>query len=187
MPRRPMASPTLRQLRDLIRAGAVQSQVEAARKIGLSRQRVNQLVLEHGLELRKPPAVNLRFPCTGCGTPIERRQTDVKKLRHPDLCWRCGQATRRRVTERVCSQCGKKRLYKTSGLSLFTTELCRTCWQKQYDEQRARRHVTLVCPRCKRGRSFTPSRARVRLSPYCNPCWMRLSLKERQKWASKKR
>jgi len=99
---------TLDELRKL---SATHSQSEAARALGITRQRVSQLARRHGLTFRSGWKTTPRKPCIVCGLPLRRRpKWDYHFAcvpRETFTCKRCG----RSFTVRKSSLRYGKRVY----------------------------------------------------------------------------
>ncbi len=163
---------TLRKLKDLLADGAVQSQAEAARALGLSRQRIHQLVREHDLNLRRPSG-RVTFRCGGCGEELTRERSELRFYKHPDLCRSC--ALQKRGPGKVtltCQRCGRERRYPPSVARRLTSGLCRRCWASSIPRRRAPApRVTVVCSACGAERAYREKRAAALKTSLCQRCY----------------
>lgn len=74
----------------LIATGKMESQVCVAQIVGVSKQRVNQIVLKRALPLRPEENTILRWPCPRCGITVRRTK---------------GEVDRRKTKGAFCSKC----------------------------------------------------------------------------------
>ena len=165
---------TLLKLKDLLAKGAVQSQTEAARVLGLSRQRIHQLVREHGLNLKKSRD-SVTFPCAGCGKELTRPRNSVRPYKYPDLCRSCGRRQRSpgKVTV-TCQRCGRERQFPPYVVRRLTSGLCRRCWASSIPRRQiSAPRVTVVCPACRAERVYREKRAAGLKTSFCQRCYPR--------------
>ena len=122
----PGQSPAAERLRQLIEQGLVLSQADAVRLLGVSRQRVSQLVKRHGIKLdraRRPR--RLRLVCQAC-----RREYTPGARSGEGVCWRCNRKPNRVVLR--CESCGAEREVMPSKAKVRKTNLCKRCWVREY-------------------------------------------------------
>src|SRR3989304_5606128 len=64
---------TTRRLVELVKAGKLVNQNCAAKVLGISRQRVNQIIQREGLKLgrEQQPNTLISWPCPGCGQEVK--------------------------------------------------------------------------------------------------------------------
>lgn len=165
---------SLVKLKDLLARGAVQTQAEAARALGLSRQRIHQILREHDLTLKKPPA-SITFKCAGCEVELTRPRNGLRTFKYPDLCRLCSAKKRRiqKVTV-TCGRCGEERYYPPSVVRRLTSGLCRRCWARSIPRREATApRVTIVCPVCQAERVYRERRAAGLKTSLCQRCYPR--------------
>ncbi len=102
------------------------SQTEIARMLGVSRQRIGQLVAQFdvtALKSSKRPSP----PCSSCG----KEMTQEYKKRLTGLCNVClkrqQKAERRRKYTRSCPDCGQVKVLSTSNFKRQKSMYCRPC------------------------------------------------------------
>ena len=83
----------------LIATGKMQSQVCVARIVGVSKQRVHQIVHKRGLALKPSPEVVLEWPCPRCGQTAKSATGVRVRFRRTAFC-------------KVCSHTGDNRGHK---------------------------------------------------------------------------
>ena len=169
----PPESSTAVRLVELLATKPVQTQAEAGRMLGISRERVRQLVGALGLELnqRRPKSI---VTCRSCGAGTPRSAAELRRLKHPDLCKWCAHTQRPRAPVVVaCRTCGRTRTYNQSAAKRRAGSLCRWCWEKGDGRPRKRdRTVVMVeCGRCGRQRAYDAWSARQLTSGMCRDCW----------------
>lgn len=122
-----------RELVPLLQQGGIESLAEAARRLGVSRQRVHQLKKKYELRsqpLQHEPAPAALKHCRNCNEGF------VPDLAHPRtlLCPSCWTAK----YSLTCPSCGRSRQVKTLDGTRRTT-LCRDCWRSiRSDTEKAR-------------------------------------------------
>lgn len=162
---------TLLKLKGLLANGTVQSQAEAARALGLSRQRIHQLVRDHDLTLRKPSGL-VTFRCARCGKELTKQRSSLATLKHPNLCESCSRAQRRDSITVTCQRCGTERRYRPSVVRRLTSGLCRRCWASSLPTPaRTAPRVNVVCPVCGAERLYREKRAAELKTPLCQMCY----------------
>ena len=166
------ANPTLLKLKGLLANGAVQSQAEAARALGLSRQRIHQLVRDHHLTLRKPSGL-VTFRCARCGKELTRQASSLLTLKHPNLCLSCSRQQRRHRITVTCQRCGTERRYPLSVARRLTSGLCRRCWASSLPRPvPTAPRVNVVCPVCGSERLYREKRAAKLKTSLCQKCYL---------------
>ena len=169
------ASATLSHLKDLIAQG-VESQADAARALGLTRERVRQLVNRHDLNLKRR-SVRSDQICHECGTKVHRRNTTIKSLKYPHLCRACAarQRGRKPPVVLVCRLCGAERTYPVYNAKLLKTEYCSRCWGKRIPPALPRppvdRRIILRCTVCGKERKYRPIDASRLRTDKCLDCF----------------
>lgn len=174
-------NPTLLKLKDLLARGAVQSQTEAAQALGLSRQRIHQLVNEHDLDLRRPPSL-VTFQCAGCGEELTRPRSGLRTYKYPDLCRSCSRRKRGpgKVTV-TCQRCGSERRYPPAVVRRLTSGLCRRCWASSIPRRQiSAPRVTIVCPACGAERVYRERRAAGLKTSLCQQCYPKQASRNRR-------
>ena len=175
----PPPNQNLMQLKKLLAKGAVESQADAARRLGVSRQYVHQLVHRHGL---KAPASwgRVTFDCSECGQTITRRRSELKALKHPDLCSNC---RRNRGPSRMtvtCRRCGRERQFPPHVARRLTSGLCRSCWARAIPKGRkSLPRVIIVCSNCGKERPYRARMAKILKTDLCRPCYRGLGARKR--------
>ncbi len=122
-----MSYTTTERLIHLIDKDAVVNQACAADVLGVSKQRVSQIVKKHGLSLgqRKQPDTLISWPCPGCGAKREM-WTRRRNNRAPVVLCKPCRAKEYRVTVK-CDACGNERTRYRSELKHLKSNLCRPC------------------------------------------------------------
>jgi hypothetical protein len=127
------AARTTTVLLGLVREGKVKSQSEAARLLGVSRQRIHQIVAREGIGLRFQPN-SQALTCRQCG----------RRLKHPNgrsavdgLCRYCRGSSKVMVT---CPACGKAKEMFRSDYKRVKSDFRRTCAEPE--RQRRARECT---------------------------------------------
>ena len=169
-PARP-TNPTLVALKRLLRAGTVQSQSDAARRLGVSRQRVQQLIQANGL--KKPTSYGrVTFDCFECGESVTRLRSRHRALKRPDLCDPCrGKRSLATVTV-SCGRCRRERRFPPSVARRLTSGLCRSCWARAIPKGRKPRpRVVVECADCGVKRAYRASLAKLLKTTLCRPCY----------------
>lgn len=175
----PPPNQNLIQLKKLLAKGAVESQADAARRLGVSRQYVHQLVHRHGLNA---PASwgRVTFDCSECGQTITRRRSELKALKHPELCSDC---RRKRGPSRIvvrCRRCGRERLFPPHVARRLTSGLCRSCWARAIPKGRTSLpRVIIQCSNCGKERPYRARMAKVLKTDLCRPCYRGLGARKR--------
>ena len=168
------ANATLLRLKGLLANGAVQSQAEAARVLGLSRQRIHQLVRDHDLALRKPSGL-VTFRCARCGEELTRQRSSLSTLKHPKLCGSCSRQQRRHPSKVTvtCQRCGTERRYPPYIVRRLTSGLCRRCWCSSLPRAAPTApRVNVVCPVCGAERLYREKRAVELKTSLCQKCYL---------------
>ena len=110
------------------------TRVEVAAALGISRQRLSQVVIQHGITGFWKPSPRT---CSNCKGPLGRRTKG-------ELCVQC-------IPKKTypCARCGKERTKRSrSKVTGLPCEICRDCY---YEEKRAlprNRILTLTCGNC---------------------------------------
>ena len=174
-------NPTLLKLKDLLARGAVNSQTEAARALGLSRQRIHQLVRENDLYLPRPSSL-VTFRCVGCGVELTRPRSALRSYKYPDLCRSCSRRQRGPGKETVtCQRCGSERRYPPAVVRRLTSGLCRRCWARSIPRRQiSAPRVTIVCPACGAERVYREKRAAGLKTSLCQRCYPRQAPRSRR-------
>lgn len=92
LPRSREPGETTIKLIGLIDKGQVCTQRIAAEKLGVTYQRVQQIMTENGLKFRNPrqqPNTPLEWPCPRCGGIVKTTTVLVKKWRRGPFCKKC--------------------------------------------------------------------------------------------------
>ena len=127
---------------DMMEQDGVTTQAEAARRLGVSRARVNQIVLEKGI-------------------PLRRKRRKLKKFFH---CKDCGQKTKVKAWSkgfRYCPSCVRRHIH--GGQVTVTCPFCGS--QRKLPPSAARLLKSSVCRKgghCLRGHLFTPENTVIR-------------------------
>jgi transposase-like protein len=118
-------SPAAERLRALIAEGRVQSQADAVRILGVSRQNISQFVKKHGIQLARAVRPRRARPvCQAC------RKEYTPGVRSGDgLCFRCNRKPNRVVLR--CESCGAERSVTPSAAKERKTDLCKTCYVRE--------------------------------------------------------
>lgn len=175
-PRRPLEpSRTLSRLMEVIDKKEVKNQAEAARVLGISRERIRQLVNKHSLDLKRP-GPHVGYPCEQCGARIIRKREQLKRHRYPMLCSAC--ARRQQPRNRVimtCRDCGRQKEFRPSYAKHLITGLCNRCWGKRSPRRVAGTkplpRTSVRCPVCGKERVYSVKVAKKLRSPICRQCW----------------
>lgn len=164
---------TLARLVALVREGEAKTQVEAAEKLGVSKQRIHQLVKEYGLSLKRPP-LTVPVVCCVCGRPFQRSASS------PDAGSACFTCLHPRLVF-TCRQCGRSRLLRKGDYDRQKSSLCGSCWRRGLGQHWKREHalrgppakrVTLVCSSYGKERLVKESDARRKKTGLCFDCWI---------------
>ena len=118
------SQPAADRLRQLIAQGRVQSQADAVRILGVSRQNISQLVRKHGIQLARAVRPRRARPvCQAC------RKAYTPGVRSGDgLCFRCNREPNRVLR---CESCGAEREVIPSKARTRKTGLCKACWVRE--------------------------------------------------------
>ena len=105
----------------------VRNRNELATALGVSRQRVHQLITAHGISLAGfCLEARVIWTCSNCGLlKITTRSGRPKG----ELCLACLREGSRVVI--VCPTCGKARRIQKSQAALYKSERCRSCWRRE--------------------------------------------------------
>ena len=121
---------------------------EVYEALGISRQRLSQIVTTHGLGGFGPApgrsAITIRA-CVSCGTALDKRTTG-------DLCRNC----MKRKTY-PCQRCGVVRTRRSRKRNGEPSDLCRKCWRETVTSNR-RELLTLTCANPSCGEEFIRTR-----------------------------
>ncbi len=169
----PRASSTAAKLVELLATKPVRTQAEAGRILGISRERVRQLVGALGLELNQRRA-KIAGTCRTCGAGTLRSAAELRGLRYPDVCeWCVHQQRPRALVVVACRKCGRARYCDSSAAKKRVGSLCRWCWEKGdgTPRKRDRTAVMVECGRCGRQREYATWSAKRLTSGMCRDCW----------------
>lgn len=173
MARRPARSTnsTLVELKRLFREGAVESQSDAARRLGVSRQYVHQLVRRH--DLKAPASWGwVTINCTDCGESVTRQRSHYRALKHPDLCTSCRRKVGRTWVTLTCERCRRERRFPAHVARRLTSGLCRTCWARAIPRgHKPRPRVIVECSACGAKRAYRARVAKVLKTTLCRKCY----------------
>jgi len=169
--RGPRLGLTTQLLLQLIEQRNVQSQTEAARLLGVSRQRIHQIVKREGMDLHfEPPKPLARPICGTCGKLFSQRPSA------PDTtCYTC---LHKKVVV-VCPTCGAERRVIPGYASRLKSALCGACSKKAVadgkrrpDGPRRRRGslAQVTCPRCREERLVFAKEQRTKKTDLCENC-----------------
>lgn len=163
---------TATRLIRLIEKGGVSSQACAAGVLGVSRQRVNQIIAAEGLTLGKQhqPNIRIKWPCPSCGTTV-KMWTSARNGRKTAFCRPCSRKRPDGNVSLVCQDCGKTRLLQRSAAATHKSTLCRPCWIKR-DRPRIRAlGKARLKEYCIHGHLLAETRRRwANGKPYCLTC-----------------
>ena len=165
-PRKHIPGRNVFRLKGLIARGEVHTQADAARALGISRERVRQLVRDHDLDLGRLPTL-FRFRCQQCGTKVRRKLAMIDRLKYPHLCGACGRKQRARASlvTVTCTNCGAEREYEKYNASLLTSGLCLKCYRPPS------RKVTVACSASGRERTKTFGDLKYVKTSLCATCY----------------
>jgi hypothetical protein len=112
---------------ELIAGGNVDSASELARLLGVSHQRVSQLLQAMQLDWPTRQTAGTRL-CRKCGV-IFQRPDKKQPYAHSTLCPDCRRpnAGLRLI---VCPRCGRERRYVAATAKILKSALCRHCWTR---------------------------------------------------------
>ena len=169
------ASSTAKKLLKLLATKPIRTQAEAGRMLGVSRERVRQLVGVLGLELnQRRDAVKINVKCRSCAVEKLRSAAELRQLRYPDYCEWCSHQQRPRSPVGVpCRQCGRTRNYDKSVAKRRMGTLCRWCWEKGTGKSPkvSQTAVMVECSRCGRKKAYPAWHAKKLTSGMCRDCW----------------
>ena len=175
MPRKPArpTNPTLVKLKRLLRGGEVESQSDAARKLGVSRQRVHQLIKLDGLKAPRGWG-HVTIHCSECGKSVTRHRSQHRALKRPDLCASCRAKLGPTLIVLTCKRCGRERRFPAHVARRLTSGLCRSCWARAIPKGRRRRPAIVVeCSNCGAKRTYRAALAKVLKTTLCRKCYRR--------------
>lgn len=120
----------------LVQSGKFQTQQCIADRVGLSRQRVSQVLQNAGIQFgcTKQPNTLLSWPCPGCGATVEMwsELRNHYPLDERVFCVACRKLRRREAywVTLTCPDCGKTREIPRSQARHYKSPQCRSCWYK---------------------------------------------------------
>lgn len=149
---------TAERLVRLIEQDKVCNQASAARVLGVSRERVRQILNRQGISFHKHQKNTLiSWLCAGCGQKVEM-WTVFRNNPRTGLCNRCANAARRKRVTIQCADCGERREVRPCEASAVR---CRACFETQ---------AIVRCPDCGKERSMAPSHIKRLVAGRCKPC-----------------
>jgi predicted RNA-binding Zn-ribbon protein involved in translation (DUF1610 family) len=168
---------TTEQLKEIIDAGVCTTQLEAAKIIGISRERVRQIVKKQGWEFGKKmtPFKEILWPCPDCGTEVRSDSSHINQ-RKTSYCQPCAahHTSHMQASEMfICPDCGEILIFTKQEAARRATQHCRKCLSRirkqelgtrtfpvteclyghPYDEKNTRRYGMIkICAICQRDR-----------------------------------
>ncbi len=164
-------STTTERLIRLVERGEVVNQSCAARVLGVTHQRIQQIAASEGLTFPKAPQKDtlISWPCPGCGVKREM-WTHRRSNSTAVLCKPCRKASHQRAI--TCEACGKEWTVPRSARA-SKTNLCRPCYLKAAAPRLAavgRANRGKFQEYCQRGHFMAEERRESGGKYYCRLC-----------------
>lgn len=124
--------PTTLRVKELLEINPTQTLASIAKQVGVTRERVRQIIQREHLTRSRPPPVD-HGACVDCGKRFPRphkKNTRKKNTRKKDTCNPC--SVKRNTLTLICSVCDKpftrRREHNRSKSRVFCSKVCQGAW-----------------------------------------------------------